>query len=72
MKININYLNDQDGNLKAVQVPISDWQKLQEKLHYYEQKLKIRNDLTEAFKDVAQMQQDKKPKQSLTDFLDEL
>lgn len=72
MKINISYLNDQDGNIKAVQVPISQWQKLQERLLYYEQKLKIRSDLTEAFQDVADMQQGKKPKQSLTDFLDEL
>ncbi|MBF9255178.1 hypothetical protein I2I11_17910 [Pontibacter sp. 172403-2] len=72
MKINIDYLNDQNGNPKAVQLSIAEWQRLQKKLLYYEQKLKIRSDLAEAFDDVAHMQQGKKPKQSLTEFLNEL
>ena len=72
MKLQINYLNDQNGKLQAVQLPIAEWEKLQEKVLFYEQKLNLRQDLSEAFKDVANMQKGKKPKQELTDFLNEI
>lgn len=59
MKLQINYLNNQNGKLQAVQLPIAEWEKLQEKVLFYEQKLNLRQDLSEAFKDVAKMRQKK-------------
>ncbi len=28
MKIQLQYLNDQEGNLRAVQIPIEEWENL--------------------------------------------
>jgi hypothetical protein len=48
MKIQLQYLNDQEGNLKAVQIPIDEWKKLEKRLKRYEQALQIKEDLTAA------------------------
>jgi len=72
MKLQINYLNDQNGKLQAVQLPIAEWEKLQERVLFYEQKLNLRQDLSEAFQEVAKMRESKKPKQELSDFLNEI
>ena len=72
MKLALNYLNDSDGNLQAVQLPVSEWEKLLARLKKYEQTLKIKSDLTEAFEDVKKMRSGKMKKQSLSDFLNEL
>jgi hypothetical protein len=42
MKIALQYVNDSDGNLQSVQVPITDWDKLMLKLKHYEQTLELR------------------------------
>ena len=68
----IQYLNDERGNTQAVQIPISEWKKLIKKLNTYEQTLKMKSDLSEAFIQVEQMRLGKIEKQSLSDFLDEL
>lgn len=68
----IQYLSDELGNTQAVQIPISEWKKLIKKLDTYEQTLKIKSDLTEAFAQVEQMRSGKIEKQSLSDFLNEL
>ncbi|MEK6477661.1 hypothetical protein WJR50_09005 [Catalinimonas sp. 4WD22] len=65
-------MNDQEGNLTAVQIPIEDWEKLEKKIKKYEQALKVKEDLTAAFEEVKQMRAGKIPKQSLSDFLNEL
>jgi hypothetical protein len=72
VKIALQYVNDSDGNLQSVQVPITDWDKLMLKLKHYEQTLEIKADLTEAFNNVAQLQRQKTKKQTLKQFLDEL
>ncbi|MFC0776381.1 hypothetical protein [Terrimonas alba] len=72
MKAAIQYLNDQTGKTKAVQLPISYWTRLMNKLNKYEQMLKVKSDLTQAFEEVKKMRQGKIKKQSLQDFLDEL
>ena len=33
MKMQLQYLNDQNGDLIAVQIPIEDWKKLEKKIH---------------------------------------
>ena len=72
MKLAIQYLNDKTGNIKAVQVPFSEWKKVMAKLQKYEQMLKMKSDLTEAFEEVAEIRKSKIKKQTLTDFLNEL
>ncbi len=72
MKIQLQYLNDREGNLKAVQIPIEEWEKLEGILKKYEQTLQVREDLLTAFDEVRQMRAGRIPKQTLSDFLNEL
>lgn len=68
----MQYLNDQEGNLKAIQIPIEEWEKLEEILKKYEQMLQVKEDLLEAFDEVRQIRAGKIAKQTLSDFLDKL
>jgi len=72
MRISIQYLNDQRGNINAVQLPLSDWNMLVEKINKYEQILKVKSDLQTAFSEVKKMQTGKIKKQTLSEFLEEL
>ena len=72
MKIALQYVNDSSGKTQSVQLPLSDWEKLMTKLKKYEQTLKIKTDLKEAFQEVAQLRKSKAKKQTLNDFLNEL
>lgn len=72
MKIALQYVNDSMGKTKAVQLPILEWEKLIEKLKNYEQALKIKSDLRDAFKQVSQLRKSTLKKQTLADFLNEL
>jgi len=72
MKIAIQYLNDSSGNINAVQVPVAEWNKMVAKIRKYEQMLKIKSDLMEAFEEVEMLRRSKAKKQTLTDFLNEL
>lgn len=42
MKIALQYLNDINGNTQAVQLPLTEWEKLLNKLKKYEQGSKIK------------------------------
>ena len=72
MKIALHYVNDVNGNTQAVQVPINEWEKVLNKLKKYEQALKLRSDLGEAFEQVAALKNQQGPKQTLKEFLNEL
>ncbi len=72
MKIALQYVSDGDGKTQSVQLPVTDWEKLLAKLKKYEQTLKIKSELTEAFEQVAELRKSKARKQSLKDFLSEL
>jgi hypothetical protein len=72
MKIALQYLNDINGNTQAVQLPVNDWEKLLNKLKKYEQALKLKSDLQEAFDQVAILKKTKEKKQTLNEFLNEL
>ena len=72
MKIALQYVNDINGNTQAVQLPVTEWEKVLNKLQKYEQALKIRSDLREAFEQVAVLKKQKGHKQTLNDFLNEL
>ena len=53
-------------------MPLADWQRVMNRLNKYEQALKLKSDLQEAFDHVRQMRTGEKPKQTLTEFLNEL
>lgn len=72
MKTIVQYVNDQKGKTQAVQLSISQWTRLMNRLNKYEQMLKLKSDLTQAFGEVKKMRQGKIKKQSLQDFLNEL
>jgi len=72
MKLAIQYLNDGSGNVQAIQMPVGEWKKVMTKLRKYEQMLKMKTDLTQAFAEVDKLKKSKKKKQTLTDFLNEL
>ena len=72
MRITIQYVSDSKGKTQSVQVPLTDWEKLMTRLKKYEQTLKIKTDLKEAFEEVAQLRKSKQKKQTLNDFLNEL
>lgn len=72
MKIALQYVNDINGETQAVQLPLTDWKKVLNKLTKYEQALKLRSDLKEAFEEVASLRKQKAHKQTLNEFLNEL
>jgi hypothetical protein len=72
MKIAVQYVNDINGNTQAVQLPLNEWEKVLNKLRKYEQALKLRSDLKEAFDQVSILKKQKGQKQILKDFLNEL
>ncbi len=72
MKIALQYVNDVNGNTQAVQLPVSEWEKILNKLKKYEQALKLKSDLKEAFEQVEALKQIKGHKQTLKEFINEL
>ncbi len=72
MEMTIKYLNDANGNISDVQIPFNEWEKILWKINKYEQTLKIKDDLTEAFEEVKKMREGKIKKQTLSEFLNEL
>lgn len=72
MKTEIQYLSDNRGKTRAVQLPITQWTRLVNKLNKYEQMLKIKSDLSRALQEVKKMRRGKIKKQPLQDFLNEL
>lgn len=59
MKIALQYVNDIDGKTQAVQLPLTEWEKVLNKLKKYEQALKLRSDLKEAFEQVVILKKSK-------------
>lgn len=72
MELNIHYLNDKNGNVKAVQIPITDWKWLQSKFRIFSKELSLKKDLEQAISEVTKMQDGTMVKQSLDEFLAEL
>ncbi len=72
MKIAVQYVNDSDGKTQAVQLPLTEWGKLLNKLKKYEQALKLKSDLSEALEQITKLKKTRAPKQTLNDFLNEV
>lgn len=71
-QFDIQYLTDTQGQKQGVQMSLTEWEKVMAQLRYYEQFLRLKTDLKEAFEDVKAMQGGKIKKQTLSDFLDEV
>lgn len=61
-----------NGKTNAVQLPLTEWEKVLTKLKKYEQALKLKSDLKDAFEQVAILKKAKGHKQTLNEFLNEL
>ncbi len=71
MKVPVNYVNDAEGNIQAVQIPVQDWKELLEKVRHYEQLLKLRSTLSTALSQVERIRSGKLKKRTLKDVLRE-
>lgn len=72
MKIKMENIWDQKGNLKAVQIPIEEWKKLEKTISTYEQASQVKEDLIAAYEEVREMNKGMIKKQTLSEFLYEL
>jgi len=72
MKIGLQYVSDANGNTQAVQLSLAEWKKVLNKLKKYEQALKLKSDLKEAFEQISILKNTKGQKQTLNEFLNEL
>jgi PHD/YefM family antitoxin component YafN of YafNO toxin-antitoxin module len=71
MKAPISTMNDAEGKVQAVVVPVEEWNEMVEKMRHYEQVLKIRSSLGKAMDQVARMRSGKLKKRTLKDVLRE-
>jgi hypothetical protein len=69
MKAAVKYLNDSSGKIKIVQLPLTEWKKVLAKIQKYEQVLKIKSDLKEAYYEVKNLSKTKAKKQTLREFI---
>jgi len=72
MKIALQYVSDSKGVTTAVQLSLTEWEKIVSKINKLEQSLKIKSDLKEAFDQVDMLRKDGIRKQTLKDFLSDL
>lgn len=71
--MNLQYLADHTGNVTGVFIPIQEWHIIREALHLPDESKSLhRQELLEAFEQVALMRQGKIEKPKLSDFLNEL
>lgn len=71
MDLIINYVTDQNGEPKAVQIAYEDWQRIEKLLESYKAFELLKSDLTDAFNEVKHLKKDKNLRISLNDFLTE-
>jgi hypothetical protein len=72
MKIALQYVSDSKGETTAVQLSLTEWEKILSKLKKFEQTLKIKLELKEAFEQVEILKKSKGEKKTLKDFLNDL
>lgn len=67
----MRYVQDADGKVQAVQIPVEDWNDLVEKVRHYEQLLKLKAGLSTALSQVDRIRAGKLKKRTLKDLLRE-
>jgi hypothetical protein len=70
--VSIQYVQDANGTIQAVQMPLNDWKKVVNAIRKYEQTLQLKSDITKALSEVQRMRSGKLKKTSMPDFLNEL
>jgi hypothetical protein len=69
MRLSVQYVNDVQGNVQAVQVPVGEWKRLLKSMRGLEQRLKLKSDLTEALAEVERKRGGKQKMETLDEFL---
>jgi hypothetical protein len=72
MRLSVQYVNDAEGNVQSVQVPVADWKKLLKALRGQKQEQKIKSDIIAALREIGEMRKSGKRQQTLQEFLSEL
>ena len=72
MKIALQYVSDSKGQTTAVQLSLTEWEKIVSKINKLEQTLKIKSDFKEAFEQVDLLRKTGGKKETLKDFLNDL
>lgn len=71
MKVPISTMNDADGKVQAVVVPVEEWKDMVDKLRHYEQLLNLKSRLSSSLVQVERMRSGKLKKRTLKDVLRE-
>ncbi|MEL6195327.1 MAG: hypothetical protein AAFR66_24945 [Bacteroidota bacterium] len=69
--LGIQYVMDQEGNKKAVLIPIADWNKLQEEVQQLREMNELKGRLSSSYSQMKKIKSGELPKTSLTSFLNE-
>ncbi len=72
MKIALQYLSNSEGERTAVQLSLSEWEKVLARLKKFEQSIQLKSEIKEALDEVDSIKKSKKNKQSLSDFINGL
>ena len=72
MKLQIQYLTNESGNPTAVQIPIKEWNRYKKKFSEYENLVRFKIGLRNAFEEFEEIKKGEKKAVTLTEFLDEL
>lgn len=72
MKITLQYVNDGNGRTQAIQMSVSEWEKVMSRIKKSEQILQLRSDLKAALQQAKTLKATKTKKQTLAEFLNEL
>jgi len=67
--INIEYATDELGNKKAVQIPLEQWERIEQALKNLDDFRYMKFSLKSAFVEVEQIRKGKLPKKTLKEFL---
>jgi hypothetical protein len=69
--VKIQYVTDEEGNKKAVMIPIEEWKKVEKQFLELTEYASLDSDLRAAFMEVQEMMKGNKKGQTFKEFLDE-
>ena len=72
MTFNLQYVTGKNGQPKAVQIPIREWENLMKDYKHSKQVSKLRNDLSAAISEIKEIRKGNKKTVLLKEFLNEL
>jgi hypothetical protein len=72
MTYSLKHIRDSGGKGKLVQMPLSDWKKIEKKLQEAEFLLKLRKDISNSLDEIAEYKQGKKKLKTLREVLAEM